>query len=125
MEVKPEQLKEFKEEILRDIKLQKEIKKMFRVMLAILIVSMLVITILSGFGFSLYLKQPTKKEKMLLEHIASEKEFILKSRQELVILKKLTLERDSIQLVEYKILTDAFRIMVNYEYIKIARKKQV
>jgi hypothetical protein len=123
--VKKEHIDDFKDTILRDIKLQTAIKKMFRAMLIILIASSTVITILSGLAFSLYLKQPTKKERLLIDHLNSEKEYIQKSRQEVIVLKKLTLERDSIQLEEFRIMNDAFRTMVNDEYIENARKNKL
>jgi hypothetical protein len=119
--VKKEHLDDFKGTILRDIKLQTAIKKMFRAMLILLVATMIII----GISLAFYLKQPTEKEKVLLRYLESERKYLQQSRHELIVMKQLMFKRDSIQLEEFKIMQHAFREMVNDEYIENSRKNRL
>ncbi len=119
--VKREDFDGLKSAILRDVQLRKEIKNMFKVLLFMVVASMIVLMSVAV----IVMRYPTQKELILLNHLETEKRYLDKNREELLLIKKLALERDSIQLVEYKILTDAFRIMVNDEYINNARKNRL
>ncbi len=116
--IKKESIDEFKEAILRDVELQKSIKKMFKTLLTLLVTAMIVLAV----STSIFLKQPSPKEKILLKYLEVEKKYLDKSREELLLIKKLALEQDSIRYAEYKLMTDAFKIIVDEEYINRARK---